>query len=62
MENSSPNSILDLGPTIDELKALSDKFKETGDFHYMTEILLIIEEIEMPLLIDTFDGEFTAEA
>ena len=62
MENTSPRGILDLGPTIDELKSLSDKFKETGDFHYMTEVLLIIEEIELPLLIDTFDGEFTAEA
>jgi len=62
MENASPKGVLDLGPAIDELKSLSDKFKETGDFHYMTEILLIIEEIELPLLIDTFDGEFTAEA
>ena len=62
MENASPKGILDLGPSIDELKSLSDKFKETGDFHYMTEILLIIEEIESPMLIDTFNGEFTAEA
>ena len=62
MENATPKGVFDLGPAIDELKSLSSKFQETGDFHYMTEILLIIEEIELPLLMDTYDGEFTAEA
>ena len=62
MESNAAKGIFDIAPAIDELKSLTSKFKETGDFHYMTEILLIIEEIELPLLIDTFDPEFTAEA
>lgn len=47
--------VLELGPAIDALKSLSSKFRETGDYEYMMEILLIIDEIESPMLIDFFD-------
>ena len=38
------NNILDLAPTIDTLKSLSRKFRETGDHQYMMEILLIMKD------------------
>ena len=62
MEPNPPIDILDLAPAIDNLKSLSSKFRESGDFEYMMEILLIIDEIESPMLIDIFDKEFSAEA
>jgi hypothetical protein len=62
MEISTPTGILDLAPAIDTLKSLSCKFRETGDYEYMMEILLIIDEIQSPMLIDIFDSEFSAEA
>ena len=62
MESMQSNNILDLAPTIDTLKSLSRKFRETGDHQYMMEILLIIDEIEIPMLIDLFDFNFTPEA
>jgi len=46
---------LELGPAIDALKSLSSKFRETGDYEYMMEILLIIDEIESPMLVDFFN-------
>ena len=48
---------LSLGPAIDTLKSLCSKFKETGDYGYMTEILLLIDEIESPTLISFDDLE-----
>ena len=62
METNPSIDILDLAPAIDNLKSLSCKFRESGDFEYMMEILLIIDEIESPMLIDVFDKEFSAEA
>ena len=62
METNPSIDILDLAPAIDNLKSLSSKFRESGDFEYMMEILLIIDEIESPMLIDIFDKEFSAEA
>ena len=62
MESMQSNNILDLAPTIDTLKSLSRKFRETGDHQYMMEILLIIDEIEIPMLIDMFDFNFTPVA
>lgn len=62
METVQPENILDLAPAIDTLKSLSRKFRETGDHQYMMEILLIIDEIEIPMLIDMFDFNFTPEA
>jgi len=55
MEMTPSIEILDLGPAIDNLKSLSSKFRETGDYEYMMEILLIIDEIESPMLVDFFD-------
>ena len=55
MEINPSIEILDLGPAIDNLKSLSCKFRETGDYEYMMEILLIIDEIESPMLVDFFD-------
>lgn len=55
MEINPSIEILDLGPAIDSLKSLSSKFRETGDYEYMMEILLIIDEIESPMLVDFFD-------
>ena len=55
MEMTPSIEILDLGPAIDNLKSLSCKFRETGDYEYMMEILLIIDEIESPMLVDFFD-------
>jgi hypothetical protein len=62
METVQPENILNLAPAIDTLKSLSRKFRETGDHQYMMEILLIIDEIEIPMLIDMFDFNFTPEA
>tara|TARA_R100000315_G_C5152662_1_gene87559 strand:+ start:22 stop:210 length:189 start_codon:yes stop_codon:yes gene_type:complete len=62
METNPSIDILDLAPAIDTLKSLSCKFRETGDYEYMMEILLIIDEIQSPLLIDMFDSDFSAEA
>ena len=55
MEMTPSIEILDLGPAIDNLKALSCNFRETGDYEDMMEILLIIDEIESPMLVDFFD-------
>ena len=55
METNPSIEILDLGPAIDNLKSLSSKFRETGDYEYMMEILLIIDDIESPMLVDFFD-------
>ena len=55
MEMTPSIEILDLGPAIDNLKSLSSKFRETGDYEYMMEILLIIDDIESPMLVDFFD-------
>ena len=62
MESMQSDTILDIAPEIDKLKSLSRKFRETGDHQYMMEILLIIDEIEIPMLIDMFDFKFTPEA
>ena len=62
METNPSIDILDLAHAIDTLKSLSCKFRETGDYEYMMEILLIIDEIQSPLLIDMFDSDFSAEA
>jgi len=55
MEMTPSIEILDLGPAIDNLKSLSSKFRETGDYAYMMEILLIIDDMESPMLVDFFD-------
>lgn len=50
--------MLDLGPAIDTLKTLSYKFRETGDHMYMMEILVLIDELESPTLIDVLEPDF----
>ena len=46
MEMNPSMEILDLGPAIDTLKSLACKFRESGDYMYMMEILLLIELLE----------------
>ena len=58
METNPSIDILDLGPAIDTLKSLSCKFREPGDYMYMMEILLIIDEIESPILIELIEPTF----
>jgi hypothetical protein len=63
METNPSIDILDLGPAIDTLKSLACKFRESGDYAYMMEILLLIDEIESPVLIELIEpGNFQAEA
>ena len=52
METSPPTGILDLAPAIDTLKSLSCKFRETGDYEYMMEILLIMVSLVMVSQMD----------
>lgn len=56
MEQQYEVEILDLGPAIDTLKSLANKFRESGDYMYMMEILLIIDEMDSPLLVDLLDA------
>ena len=58
METNPSIDILDLGPAIDTLKSLAYKFRESGDYAYMMEILLIIDEIESPILIELIEPNF----
>ena len=58
METSPSIDILDLGPAIDTLKSLACKFRESGDYMYMMEILLLIDEIESPVLIELLEPDF----
>jgi len=58
METNPSIDILDLGPAIDTLKSLACKFRESGDYAYMMEILLIIDEIESPILIELIEPTF----
>ena len=56
MEQRYEVEILDLGPAIDTLKSLANNFRESGDYMYMMEILLIIDEMDSPLLVDLLDA------
>ena len=58
METSPSIDILDLGPAIATLKSLACKFRESGDYMYMMEILLLIDEIESPVLIELLEPDF----
>jgi hypothetical protein len=57
METNPSIDILDLGPAIDTLKSLACKFRESGDYVYMMEILLLIDEIESPVLIELLEPD-----
>lgn len=56
MELEPRIEVLDLGPAIDYLKSLSKKFIDTGDHQYMMEILMVIDEMDTPVLIDFVTG------
>ena len=56
MEQQYEVEILDLGPAIDTLKSLANKFRESGDYIYMMEILFIIDEMDSPVLVDLLDA------
>ena len=56
MEQQYEVEILDLGPAIDTLKSLANKFRESGDYIHMMEILLIIDEMDSPVLVDLLDS------
>ena len=58
MEQRYEVEIFDLGPAIDTLKSLANKFRESGDYMYMMEILLLIDEIESPVLIELLEPDF----
>ena len=58
MEINPRIEMLDLGPAIDTLKTLSYKFRETGDHMYMMEILVLIDELESPVLIELLEPDF----
>ena len=63
METNPSIEVLDLGPAIDTVKSLACKFRESGDYMYMMEILLLIDEIESPVLIELLEpSNFQAEA
>jgi len=55
METNPSIEVLDLGPAIDTLKSLACKFRESGDYMYMMEILLLIDEIETKVLIELIE-------
>ena len=40
-----------LGDQIELLKVLADNFRDTGDFIFISEILLLIDDIETPDLL-----------
>ena len=51
---------LELGPSIEILKDLSDKFKDSGDYKYIMQMLVIIDDLDIPELMYTTDVEAEA--
>ena len=51
---------LELGPSIEILKDLSDKFKSSGDYKYIMQMLVIIDDLDIPILMYTSDIEAEA--
>ena len=51
---------LELGPSIEILKDLSDKFKTSGDYKYIMQMLVIIDDLDIPVLMYTTDVEAEA--
>ena len=51
---------LELGPSIEILKDLSDKFKTSGDYKYIMQMLIIIDDLDIPILM--YDTDIEAEA
>ena len=44
-----------LGDQIELLKVMADKFRDTGDFVFISEILLLIDDMESPDLLTYID-------
>ena len=44
-----------LGDQIELLKVLADNFRDTGDFIFISEMLLLIDDIETPDLLSYVD-------
>ena len=51
---------LELGPSIEILKDLSDKFKASGDYKYVMQMMIIIDEMDIPVLLYTSETEAEA--
>mgnify|MGYP003153683382 FL=1 len=51
---------LELGPSIEILKDLSDKFKSSGDYKYVMQMMIIIDEMDIPVLLYTSETEAEA--
>ena len=51
---------LELGPSIEILKDLSDKFKTSGDYKYIMQMLVIIDDLDVPVLMYATDVEAEA--
>jgi len=46
---------LTLGDQIELLKVLAEKFRDTGDFVFISEILMLVDDIESPDLLTYLD-------
>ena len=51
---------LELGPSIEILKDLSDKLKDSGDYKYIMQMLVIIDDMDIPILMYTTETEAEA--
>ena len=51
---------LELGPSIEILKDLSDRFKSSGDYKYIMQMLVIIDDMDVPILMYATDMEAEA--
>jgi uncharacterized membrane-anchored protein len=55
MDNYMDITDITLGDQIELLKVLADNFRDTGDFIFISEILLLIDDIETPDLLSYVD-------
>tara|TARA_R110000744_G_scaffold181079_3_gene300124 strand:- start:6218 stop:6400 length:183 start_codon:yes stop_codon:yes gene_type:complete len=60
MELRDYDCSLELGPSIEILKDLSDKFKSSGDYKYVMQMMIIIDEMDIPVLLYTSNTEAEA--
>ena len=55
MDYYSDSMDIALGDQIELLKVMADKFRDTGDFVFISEILLLIDDMESPDLLTYID-------
>jgi len=55
MDNYMDSTDITLGDQIELLKVLADNFRDTGDFIFISEILLLIDDIDTPDLLSYVD-------